>query len=63
MLIHYQLPDMTPEEFEEWSKYIDKRMLTLGDTALHYCQAAEMFLNHFRRGINLNNSPKSDKNT
>ena len=59
-MIEYTLPDMTEEEYGEWCKYIEKRHL-LGETALDYCKASEMFLNHFRRGINLNNCPTSLK--
>ncbi len=49
----YILPKMSYEEYQSWEKYIEKRNSTLGNTAIDYCRAAEMFLNHFRRGIDL----------
>jgi len=49
-MIEYKLTDMNPEEYKSWEKYIEKRNLTLGQTALDYCRAAEMFLANFRMG-------------
>jgi len=49
MLINYEL-EMTEEEYEAWEKYIEKRNLTLGETAIDYYNAALMFLTNFRMG-------------
>ena len=43
---------LTPEEYEAWDIYADNH---LGLLNWSYERTIAMFLNHFRRGINLNN--------
>lgn len=51
----YWKKDLTDEEYDEWIKYDSTHLhLTSGKNSLPYEMVLNMFLSHFRRGINLN---------